>query len=470
LIRSLASIGEALEHFATLPGWLRAISDPDAVRAALDRHVPEFASGTLELSACTVERVRLKPESQTAVYRVVYVDRVTGLEHVIDVVGEIVSPGAGEPRSGTTGARFGTDGWRCYLPELRVDLGVAPPEESLPALSALTDPEQARELLEQAIRACSPTYEELRITAAHPRVVRAKASRSTVLYDLESDGDPRSPSPVIAKTYRGDKGQNAYAGMQALWNSKLGTSDAVSVAEPLAFVPELNVLVQGPVRGESTLKGLTRDGFAAGTPASLAELTAYVDKSAAGLAELHTCRVTLGSAVRWSDRVADVEETVGRVTALAPDLAGAATSLLTRIEERAAALPEDPFVPTHGSFRPGQVLLNAGEIGFIDFDRFCQAEPGLDVGSFCAGLKDAGRLDGGDDNAHRTRLAQLDELHERFLQQYEATATISRERVALWEALDLFNAVLDSWTKMETGLEARVELLRHHLRSNGLGR
>jgi hypothetical protein len=468
LIRSLESVSEALGRFETLPGWLKAVSDSDAVRAALDRHVPEFASGELKLSACQVERVRLKPGSRTALYRLVYVERSTELEHVVDVVGEIGSPGADEPSSGTNGLPFGADGWRCYLPELRLNLGLSPPERPLPALTTLTDPQQARAFLEQSIRACSPAYEELRIRTAHPRVVRAKASRSTVLYDLESDGDPPAPSPVVAKTYRGDKGQNAYTGMQALWTSKLGTSETVSVAEPLAFVPELNVLVQGPVRGESTLKWLTRDAFAAGTSASLAELSAYVDKTGAGLAELHTCGVTHGSAVSWADRVADLEETVGRVATLAPELAGAAASLLTRIEEQAAALPPDRFVPTHGSFRPNQVLLNAGEIGFIDFDRFCQAEPGLDVGSFCAGLKDAGRLDGGDDDARRARLSTLDELRERFLQRYEATATISRERVALWEALDLFNAVLDCWTKMETGLDARIELLRHHLKSSGL--
>jgi hypothetical protein len=462
------SIGDALGQFATLPGWLRALSDSDAVGAALERHVPELASGELKLTGCTVERVRLKPGSRTALYRVTTVDQTTHREQVADLLGEIVSPGADEPRSGTNGSPFGADGWRCYLPELRVDLGVSPSERAWPALPALTDPEQARRLLEEAIRACSPAYEDVRISAARPRVVRAKASRSTVLYDLESAGTRSVPSPVVAKTYRGDKGQNAYAGMQALWSSKLGTSEAVSVAEPLAFAPELNVLVQGPVRGESTLKTLVRDAFASGDAEAHAELSAYVGKTGAGLAELHTCGVTHGSAVSWADRVADVEETVGRVAALAPELEDAAASLLARIEERAAELPADPFVATHGSFRPNQVLLNAGDIGFIDFDRFCQAEPGLDVGSFCAALKDAGRLDTGEDAARRARLAQLDALREQFLERYEASATISRERVALWEALDLFNAVLDCWTKMEKGLEARVELLEHHLRTAGL--
>lgn len=465
--RSSVSVDVDLQQFAALPDWLNAVSDPAALRVTLERHVPELASGELQLTACTVERVRLKPGSRTALYRLECVDRAAGVERVVDVAGEILSPGTAEPAPGTNGTPFGTEGWRCYLPELRIDLGLQPPESTLPALPTLTDPESARRFLEEAIRACSPSYAKLRIRTARPRVARAKASRTTVLYDLESDGDPRAPTPVVAKTYRGEKGENAYTGMQALWGSTLGTSTIVSVAEPLAFVPDLNVLVQGPVRGESTLKGLIKEAFATGS-AGLPELTAYVGRTGAGLAELHTCGVTHGSTLSWAERIADVEETVSRVVALAPELAVPAAGLLSRLEERAATLPPDSPVPTHGSFRPNQVLLNAGDIGFIDFDRFCQAEPGLDVGSFCAALKDAGRLDGGDEGARRTRLAQLDELREHFLGSYEAIASISRDRLAIWEALDHFNAVLDCWTKMERGLEARVELLEHQLRSTGL--
>lgn len=475
MIRSSASVGGALSAFATLPGWLTAISDPEAVRTALRRHVPELASGELELRDCQVERVRFKPGSRTALYRLTLAGPGPGQERVVELLGEILGQDAPEPRPGPNGAAFADEDWRCYLPELRLDLGLQPSEATLPAVSVLTDPEEARGLLEQAIRSGSPAYANLRIQAARPRVVRAKASRCTVVYELDfahEAGDAGSPTPVVAKTYRGSKGENAYAGMQALWSSKLGTSAAVAVAEPLAFVPELNVLVQGPVFGEATLKGLIRSAFAAGTPEALGELSAYVDMTAVGLGELHTSGVTYGGTVTWADMVADVEETLGRVVSIAPELAAAAAPLLARLSERAAEEdPPDPHVPTHGSFRPNQVLLNDGEIGFIDFDRFGQAEPGLDVASFLAAMKDAGRLESEPPSAaddRRARLDRLDELSESFLARYAALAPVSRERVALWEALALFTAVLDCWTKMEKGLDARLELLRHHLRRTGL--
>ncbi|MGH2995388.1 MAG: phosphotransferase family protein [Gaiellaceae bacterium] len=467
---------DGLSRFARLPERLLAVSDPEAVRAALGRHVPELGSGELELRECKVERVRLKRGSLTALYRLTLAGEGPGQEH-IELLGEILAPGASEPAPGPNRASFGADGWRCYLPELRLDLGLPPREPALPALPTLTDPTRARKLLEQAIRACSPAYSELHIEAARPQVVRAKGSRCTVLYELEfapEDRDRGAPSPVVAKTYRGDKGENAYAGMRALWSSKLGPSGTVSIAEPLAFVPELNVLVQGPVQGKTTLKGLIKSAFAAGTPEALGELSAYVEKTAVGLAELHTSGVEYGKTVTWTDKLSDVRETTERLTVFAPELAGAAAPLLARLEEREAEHPADPPVPTHGSFRPNQVLLSAGEIGFIDFDRFGQAEPAVDVASFRTAVRDAGRLDPEQDGAARgesarsARLVQLDELCDRFLARYGAGAPISRERVELWEALGLFTTVLHCWTKMEAGLEARLEFLRHHLRTSGL--
>jgi phosphotransferase family enzyme len=468
------SVVDALSLFATLPDWLMALADSAVVLTALGRHVPEFASGELELRDCKVERVRLRAGSLTALYRLNYADRATGHQRVVEVLGEIVSPGAAERSPGTNGAPFGTDGWRCYLSELRLDLGLAPAELRLPALSTLMNAERARDFLERAIRADSPAYGNLRILAAWPRMLRPKGNRCTVLHELEySPEDADSPSPVIAKTYRRDAGAKTYAGMQALWSSKLRTSEAVAIAEPLAYDPELKVLLQGPVRGESTLTDLIRSAFAPGSTEALGEVSAYVDKTALGLAALHTSGVTYGEKITWADRVADVEEQLGWVTALAPELSGAAAPLLTRLVERAAEHSPDPLVPTHGSFRPNQVLLHAGEIGFVDFDGFCQAEPALDVASFIAGLKKTVRVHADDGGAGRSdvsraRLSELEELGERFLQQYGEIANISRERLVLWEALDLFNGVLDCWTKMSRGLEGRVELLRHHLRMIGL--
>ena len=69
----------------------------------------------------------------------------------------------------------------------------------------------------------------------------------------------------------------------------------------------------------------------------------------------------------------------------------------------------------------------------------------------------------------RARLAQLDEFGEVFLAHYERHAPVSRPRVALWEACELFRLVLRSWTRVQpVRLTHMLILLERHGRATGL--
>jgi aminoglycoside phosphotransferase (APT) family kinase protein len=234
----------------------------------------------------------------------------------------------------------------------------------------------------------------------------------------------------------------------------------------------------------------------------MAALQDYLRKTAVGLAELHRSGVRWGTARGWADELAEVREEVERLARVVPHLADAeailAAPLLERLEALASASPADPAVPAHGSFRPNQVLLSQGRIGFVDFDSFCQAEPALDLALFLSAIKDRGMRilhDKKDsramDGAAQARLAQLDELGEVFLAHYErhaaaplldpvvtstgsssarrAHAPVSRRRVALWEACYLFRLVLNSWAGVKPVRATHIlMLLEHHGRATGL--
>jgi aminoglycoside phosphotransferase (APT) family kinase protein len=230
---------------------------------------------------------------------------------------------------------------------------------------------------------------------------------------------------VVAKTYDGDSGQHAYASMNALWDSPLGSSEAVRVAEPLAYVPELKLLVQGPIPAEQTLQELLESALRANTPEALADLDDYMRKTAVGLAALHNAGVGIGNLHRWEDELAEVCAFIQRLTAAVPGLATAATPLFTCLEALAAMCPPDPPIPTHGTFRPAQVLLDLGQIGFIDFDSFCQAEPAMDLALFRVATIDMGMSTFDKEESSTTepamhsgcmdRLAQLEAIADRFL-------------------------------------------------------
>jgi hypothetical protein len=458
------------------PTWLGAVGDTALVQAALERAVPEFAAGELAIKKLTVKRLRLKKgkEGWTGQYELVY-GPPGGEPRTIMLEARVIPPGFAEPAQPSEPAPFGSEAWRRYLPELHLHLQSQPADPALPALPRLTDPQQARELLEQSIRACSPDYADIAIAGCEIKHLRYKpGSRATVVYALEYAPEHANrgwPAIVVAKTYSGDKGQNAYDGMRALWDSPLSRGDVVTIAEPLAYLPDLKVLVQGPIAEDQTLEDLLKASVRAGTPEAMARLDAFMSKTAAGLAALHSSGVAYGETVAWEDEAAEVREVFGRLVTPLPQLDGAVDPLLDRLEALNAEYPPDPVRPAHRAFRPAQVLLDGERIGFIDFDGFGQSEPALDLSRFlrktrALGLDAAGVKPGSPDSA--AWIERIEGICEKFLAKYETFLPVSRQRIALWETLDLLTLVLYCWTKIEPErLNANMLLLERHLQTSG---
>lgn len=466
---SRTAVLSGLQLFAAPPAWLAAAVDPDRVRAELVRAVRAFASGALTLQSCEPRRLRLKEGSScwTCAYEAT-VRTPTGELQNVSLTGTLQPPGPPEPAQAS--GLFGAADWRCSLPALGLALRTRPMNADLPAVGLLTDAERARAMLERAIRAGTPASADLRITACTPHVVRHKVgSRCTVVYTLVYPPEAAGrgwPELVVAKAYREDKGRNAYTAMRALWDSPLSAGDIVTIAEPLAYLASDRVMIQGPVAEEQTLKELLRAALQDCSAATDRALDRALCQTGAGLAALHRCGVDYGEPVTLDDEIAEVREIAGRLAGQIPAVAEAVTPLLTLVEERAAACPPDPLAPSHRSFRPAQVLLANGQIAFIDFDGFCQAEPALDVALFRSTIKAIGLgAPLRDEAARRARLEELDALGERFTCAYEDHAPVSRQRVALWETLDLLTNVLNSWGKIKLWrLDGTLLALDSHVR------
>src|SRR5207249_10268427 len=128
-----------------------AIVQPERVRSTLARAIPEFASGESTLQGCEIRRVRIKKDRWAGIYQLTTGGQSERQQSVVQTQGTFFPPTAGDPRAATDepAKPFGSDNWRCYLPELRLLLEMQPPEGALPALPILTDPEQARAILER---------------------------------------------------------------------------------------------------------------------------------------------------------------------------------------------------------------------------------------------------------------------------------------------------------------------------------
>jgi hypothetical protein len=477
LISNTDPLVASLSAFGTLPDWLAAPMHGDRVGDSLARHVPDFATGRLALLSCDPQRLRAKGGEWIARYKL-SVATSDGEPREVVLVGNLIPPSHDvDPSAVPAGAvSFGEEGFSCWLPDLRLQLRHEDSDEALPALPVLTDPRLTAELLQPIVRKAG--YAGATIDSCNPVVVRYKpGSRCTVVVGVTYTGQSpaNAPRTVVLKTHQGDKGATAWEAMTDLWQRPESWKGIVRLAEPLAFLPDERILVQGPVPEEVTLKELARNAFADGGPEGIAALRAELVKTGRALAALHQSGASYGRTATLEDELEEVREVIDRLASTVPQLELAAAALLQRLTDLSLEHPADPIVPAHHDFRPAQVLLHYGSLGFIDFDGASMAEPALDLGRFRAKLRDIGISSllytgaplSGAPLAANLRL--LDSLCEDFLSAYAEQAPVSRERVLLWETCDLLTGMLHAWTKVRLArLEPRLAVLMHQLHSSGL--
>ena len=481
-------IGKGLQSFlATLPDWLIAARAPDRICASLINTVPEFRTGHLQLHKCAVRQIRLKADRWVGIYELWASSADHNVPYKIELQGTIYPPGSIPTRAAFVTGSFATDTWRAMFPELNLELRLKQDDTELAALKLLTDPEPSRRLLNEWIRTGPSTYHDIQIHSCHPKVVRYKlGSRCTIRYQLDYGPTPigqlNYPDIVIAKTYRRTKGLNAYRSMLALWNSPLRNSTTVRIAEPLAYNPKMRVLVQGPLREQLTLAELLQAGFADDAPQKTGELEYILRKTAAGLVELHFSKIQFGEVWQWQDLCSEINQQILELADIFVEFGPMVSPLLEKLNSLASAYHADALVPSHGTFRPAQVLLYEGEIGFIDFDSFCLSEPANDLALFLATVLRIGLTPLDDDEQadekavgsitaldFSARFERLSALCNKFLNEYQRFAPVSRERVLLWEALYIFTFVLAAWRKIKIKeVGNAVDLLRNFLSAHAL--
>ncbi|QWZ08033.1 phosphotransferase [Nocardioides panacis] len=262
--------------------------------------------------------------------------------------------------------------------------------------------------------------------------------------------------------------------MNALWQPPRPWAAAVRLAEPLGYLADERILVQGPVPGDRLLKDLAREAIVE-TGDRLDAFRVQLTATARGLAAVHRSGASYGRTDTLEEELDKVREVVERLATSVPELAAAARPLVSRLTELAADTDPDPVVPSHHDFRPAQVLLDGDDVAFVDFDGACMAEPALDVGRFRAKLRDTGISAFGPDAPVpspewvEANLALVDDFCEQFLADYQRWTPVSRDRVLLWETCDLLTTLLHAWTKVRVArVEQRLTLLVHQIGTGGL--
>ncbi len=452
--------------------WFERAVDPGRVAAELSDVVPQLAGGSSALTGARMIRLRAaEPEGHWTATYLLQTTGAAGAADTISAHGLLVPPGAPDPQVSSV-ADFGGDGWQCWLPKSRVLLHTWSADEALPGLAAVTDPTTGRDLLEELLRASSPGRHDLALRAVTATVAAYKpGARVTLVCDLDygrADVPPAWPRAVVAKAHLEDEGVTVYEAQQALWASPLATSEMVAVAEPIGYVPELSLSVQGHLEHERTLKDLLAQGFDA-APGTGPDPEPAMRATAAAIAAVHTSGVRYGERTTWEDELAGQLKKHSNLMSVVPWLGELTAGVPERLAAAGARTRADPPGPSHGSFRTAQVLLMKPGVGIIDFDKLRQAEPAADIGPFLSKLRHTAVNKGEDSRDNVSVPARVDTLRDAFLDAYRSAAPLSAERLACWEALEHFSLVLGSAKK---GLAERgascASMMHRHLDAHGL--
>jgi hypothetical protein len=393
------TVALTVRQLGPIPAWLAAALDSDQVMMALNRHVPEFASGALALRKCKIDLLHLKDmNGEWGRNWTLTVADADG-ERQIPVRVTLIPPGVSTDDQPTAMLPLESSDWQCWLPEVRLLFrrGKSKKSKDFPVLEVLTNADQAGALLEQALRGQAPGYEQASIRSCMPEMLHNKPGKSTVIrykvdYGPEAAGRGWRDT-IILKVYGDDTGRNAFAGMRAVWNAVLQSSSAVRIPEPLAYLAQQQATMQGPVPEEYDLEKLLLRLLLSDDPADQEMLYQAFYATGVALAAFHSCGGQVEQTTTWQSGFAEAEEQLTCLRVPFPEAITAIDQLVEQLRALEAAVPADPNVPTHGAFRPEQVLVADKQIGFIDFDSICMAEPAFDLALFRASMMDNGLYD-----------------------------------------------------------------------------
>ena len=266
-------------------------------------------------------------------------------------------------------------------------------------------------------------------TISRLEILKYKPRRRCVIaYELTrasaaaGENDPRR---IIGKVFKDGRGEAHLEFHRALWADGFDAtaSDGITIAEPLAYIPAMQMFVQERAPGVTLQDSLAAPNF-----------TERVRASAAVIAKLHATRVQPLKTYTLADERAHLAEWAADLTTHKPQYASAIEWQLAALNAWADTLPPGVFTPTHRDFYYSQLLFTDRRITLIDLDLFARADPAIDVANFVAHLRFLA-LD------HYANARALDLEIETFVAEYARRQSVTPaffERLAFYETATYF--------------------------------
>lgn len=229
------------------------------------------------------------------------------------------------------------------------------------------------------------------------RLLRHKPGRRFVVaYDVECDGRMLG---VIGKCRARHVPIQALRRLRAFWKAGFdeGCDDRISVPRPIGVWPDLGIWLQ-----------LEAPGVAATNLLDQAGATRLAAPVAEAAHKIHRAGVRSDHKHELADELRILREKLSEAARTLSRLASRIARLASGCERLAASLPSPQACGIHRDFYSDQVIVSGERLCVIDFDLYCEGDPGLDIGNFLGhvieqSLREYGRTEALADVVETTR-------------------------------------------------------------------
>jgi hypothetical protein len=248
-------------------------------------------------------------------------------------------------------------------------------DPKLPWLIPAADPAGMRD----RFAALLETADHTTPTACTITPVRYRAgARCVFRYDL---GTPPGEVVFFGKLI-GQGADQFMATVTELHQASLELPDMPRILPPLAYWPDIRMLVQPEVAGRAELNDLAFD------PATGSAARERWLRDAGGrLAGLHSVTGVDGPPRTLEDDLSELEEYIAPMQMVDAQLAARYVGAIASIRALAREHAEPAPVASHGAFRTDQFMIEDDCLVMIDLDGFCWANPARDLGNYLAYLR-----------------------------------------------------------------------------------
>lgn len=181
------------------------------------------------------------------------------------------------------------------------------------------------------------------------------------------------------------------------------SADGVSIAEPIAVLPQFEMWMERKVQGKPATELLTES--------TGIELSGRL---AEAIYKLHQIDIPTDRSHTMADEMRILHEQLALVAESRPEWTSRIASILDACDDLARQTPVTIPVGIHREFCSDHVLVDGTRLYLVDLKRYCLGDPALDIGHFCGhlieqSLRNFGRHDWfrGQENAFVERYVEI---------------------------------------------------------------